>query len=426
MLLSEALGTVLPQAQAGGSVVPVSSPGAQQQLASTAVRAWSSSRPQQRQSFSSAAVAEQRQDPHVMAELHERVGIASLSEVLHSEFRVNAANAAAGRIQFPHAAGFADWAAYRSSAELLDRLVGGRGGLAALMGKVPGSCMVAIFTRASSLEQRLEWLQGREPPGAQQAGRQPLLALSEEQLERLAWKAPNALHLPIETMRAKATLLHEVLGVNTEEVSKIISSTSYLALNLADRRELLEWLAKELYRSQQAARTAVVKTPALIESQVATCQQSVAALRRRLAGGQQLSKDQLDAKVLRVCTRQPAALAYNIDGPLMAAKLNVFADAGYSGSVALGEHFQYLTYALPRLAVRLTFVAARAQLPVKLGLVTRPTAERLCKFHSLSHEAFLAYERSYFDSPDWVELCKRHGLGRDGQAPSKPRSKQQR
>eukprot|EP00887_Chlorella_sp_A99_P001080 scaffold14.g1080.t1 len=228
-------------------------------------------------------------------------------------------------------------------------------------------------------------------------------------------------------MRAKVTLLHEVLGVNTAEASKIVSSSPrYLTLNLADRRELLEWLVKELYRSQQAARTAVVKTPVLIESQVATCKESVAVLRRRLAEGQQLSEDQLDAKVLRVCTKTPQAVCTLIDGPLMAAKLEVFAAARYPPAVALGEYFCYLRSSLRLLAVRLSFVASRTQLPVKLGTLNRPTAEPLCRVHDLSHEEFLAYERSYFDSPDWLELCKRHDLDRAGRAPRKPLGQRRR
>eukprot|EP00887_Chlorella_sp_A99_P001163 scaffold14.g1163.t1 len=427
------------------------------------------------------------QDPRVRAELWERVGIASLSEVFHrrqpvmkiaplleyeavhalldyllvelslpdeaadgpsvrklllrapqllgapgwaqmlfgglAEFGVKAADAAEGLIKQPTTVSRVDWGAYRSSAALLDSLVQGRGGLAALMAKEPGSCMAAVMAPTSSLEQGLEWLRGRQQLGAEQAGEQPLMALSNEQVEHLVWQQPTVFALSIKTLRAKAALLHEVLGTSTEEASKIASSSPrYLTMNLADRHELLQWLAK-FYGSQQAARKAVVKFPQLCAQQVATCQESVAALRRRLADAQQLSEEQPTALVLDVCTRQPAALVHKIDSSLMAAKLEVFAAAGYPPGVALGQHFGYLKSALRVLAVRLSFVTPRTQLAVKLYALPCKTAERLCLAHGLSHEDFLAYKRSYFDSPEWLGLCARHGLDEEGRAPRTPRKK---
>eukprot|EP00887_Chlorella_sp_A99_P000092 scaffold16.g92.t1 len=428
-------------------------------------------------------VPDAEQDPRVMAELQDCVGIASLSEVFHSgqpgmraaplleseavralldyvlvelglpketvhklltrapellgvpgraqalfgglaEFGVAAADTAQGVISYSNAARCTEWAAYRPSAALLDRLVQGRGGLAALMANEPGSCMAAVIAPASSLKQGLEWLQGRQQHGAEQAGQQPLVALSNEQLERLVWQQPNSLTLVIENLRPKAALLHEVLGATTEEASRIVSSgTRNLTLEEEDRRKLLQWLVG-FYGSQQLARRAVCKEPGLTSQQVDTLQKNAAALRRRLAEEQQRSEDWLDAKVLDVCTRQPTALHTNIDSPLMAAKLEVLAAAGFPPAVALGQYFVYLKSALRKLAVRLTFVATRTQQPAKLCLVNKATAGYVCMGHGLSVEDFLAYEQSYLKSPEWLELCARHGLDDEGRAPRPPRRKQ--
>lgn len=361
-----------------------------------------------------------------------------------------AADTAQGLIKLRTTATRIDWAGYRPSAALLDRLVQGRGGLAALMTNEPGSCMAAVIAPASSLKQGLEWLQGRQQHGAEQAGQQPLVALSNEQLERLVWQQPNSLTLVIENLRPKAALLHEVLGATTEEASRIVSSgTRYLTLEEEDRRKLLQWLVG-FYGSQQLARRAVCKEPGLTSQQVDTLQKNAAALRRRLAEEQQRSEDWLDAKVLDVCTRQPTALHTNIDSPLMAAKLEVLAAgwlrvmcgcmclepvhgapltappvpaAGFPPAVALGQYFVYLKSALRKLAVRLTFVATRTQQPAKLCLVNKATAGYVCMGHGLSVEDFLAYEQSYLKSPEWLELCARHGLDDEGRAPRSPRRK---
>eukprot|EP00887_Chlorella_sp_A99_P001143 scaffold14.g1143.t1 len=291
------------------------------------------------------------------------------------------------------------------------------------MAKEPGGCMAAIMAPTSSLEERLEWLRGRQQRGAEQAGEQPLLALSNEQVECLVWQQPTVFTLSIQMLRAKSALLHEVLGTSTEEASMIVSrGACYLTMGEGRRCELLQWLVK-FYGSQQAARKAVVKFPQLCGQRVATCRESIAALWRRLAEGQQLSECELDAKVLDVCKRQPAALFALIDGPLMAAKLEVFAAAGYPPAVALGQHFDYLESALRLLAVRLSSVTSRTQLPAQLGYMSASTAERLCRAHGLSHEAYLAYERSYFDSPECLGLCARHGLNEEGRAPRTPRKK---
>eukprot|EP00887_Chlorella_sp_A99_P000087 scaffold16.g87.t1 len=427
------------------------------------------------------SVPDAEQDPRVMAELQDRVGIASLSEVFHSgqpgmraaplleseavralldyvlvelglpketvhklltrapellgvpgraqalfgglaEFGVAAADTAQGLIKLRTTATRIDWAGYRPSAALPDRLMQGRGGLAALMANEPSSCMATFVPPASSLKQGLEWLQGRQL-ATDPAGREPLLALSNEQVERLVWQQPTSLTLVIENLRPKAALLHEVLGATTEEASRIVSSgTRYLTLEEEDRRKLLQWLVG-FYGSQQLARRAVCKEPGLTSQQVDTLQENVAALRRRLAEEQQRSEDWLDAKVLDVCTRQPTALHTNIDSPLMAAKLEVLAAAGFPPAVALGQYFVYLKSALRKLAVRLTFVATRTQQPAKLCLVNKATAGYVCMGHGLSVEDFLAYEQSYLKSPEWLELCARHGLDDEGRAPRSPRRK---
>ena len=185
-------------------------------------------------------------------------------------------------------------------------------------------------------------------------------------------------------------MLHSVLGMTGQEASSFVGNCAH---DTGGRRQLLAWLV-EFYGSQGAARAVVLKCPVLAGSNLENCERDVAALRRLLAeDGPQLTEGELVARVLDIFSRQPIVCAMDLGGPLMTAKLDVFA-AGVViadvGACALCHSFTpscqpvhacatagippseathkigYLFKGLPRMVVHLPLIKAHG-LPLRLS-----------------------------------------------------------
>ena len=342
------------------------------------------------------------------------------------------ARAMTSQPQFPD---MANWADYCPTAEMLDKLLRGHGGLAALLKKQDGDCLPALYQLPEVVRQRLDYLCGRMPVPIQQA-HEPLwqcrLVLTDRQLAQLVWQQPTLLKLLSERLQERVALLHSVLGMTGEEASRVLGSCAmYLTQDTGGRRQLLAWLV-EFYGSQEAARAVVLKCPLLGRQNLESCQRNVTDLRRQLA-----------EDTPQAISRKPQAMYTDLGGPLMAAKLAVFAAGvwmrwcvclcGHSSKpscqsiharagIPRSEHphkFGYLLLGLPRLAVRLHLIKAHG-LPLRLSWLNE-TDEVFCGLVGQEPAAFVAYKAGHVGSEPWLQLCAKHGLLPSGELPADQR-----
>ena len=166
----------------------------------------------------------------------------------------------------------------------------------------------------------------------------------------------------------------------------------------------------------------------------------MAALWRLLAeDAPQVTEGELAARVLDIFSRVPLAMCLDLDGPLMAAKLGVFAAgvwirwclchsykpsrqsihacsaAGIPRSEA-PHKFGYLLKGLPRLAVRLPLIKAHGR-PTRLN----ETGEVFCRLVAQEPADFRRRQAEYLGSEPWLQLWADHGLLSSGDLPADQR-----